>query len=135
MHLRPATPTDLDAVAGLLTSVFIQDPLMSAIVAPAPDPRAALDHLHRAFQADERAEEAHFHERAVQRSQACGQRPSHRCPCPQAQQRSVQAAEHARRSQDEQRESRQHLVFHKANRNKISSVRQRRTAHSCRMPL
>ena len=52
MHLRPATPTDLDAVAGLLTSVFIQDPLMSAIVAPAPDPRAALDHLHRVELAD-----------------------------------------------------------------------------------
>ncbi|WP_172192326.1 GNAT family N-acetyltransferase [Actinomyces faecalis] len=46
MRIRPATPDDLDAVAWLLTEVFAQDPLMSAIVAPAPDPRAALDHLH-----------------------------------------------------------------------------------------
>ena len=52
MRIRPATPADLDAVATLLTSVFMEDPLMSAIVAPAADPRAALDHLHRVELAD-----------------------------------------------------------------------------------
>lgn len=47
MRIRSATPHDLDAVARLLTQVFLSDPLMKAMVAPAPDPGAALDHLHR----------------------------------------------------------------------------------------
>ena len=34
-------------VVDLLTSVFLDDPLMSAIAAAAPEPRAALGHLHR----------------------------------------------------------------------------------------
>lgn len=46
-HLRPAEATDLDAVCDLLTDVFLVDPLMSAIAGVAPDPRAALEHLHR----------------------------------------------------------------------------------------
>ena len=45
--IRPAVPEDLDAVTSLLTGVFAADPLMSAITAAAPDPYAALDHLHR----------------------------------------------------------------------------------------
>lgn len=45
-HLRPATPTDLDAVRDLLTDVFLVDPLMSTIAGAAPDPRTALEHLH-----------------------------------------------------------------------------------------
>ena len=45
-HLRPAEATDLDAVCDLLTDVFLVDPLMSAIAGAAPDPRAALEHLH-----------------------------------------------------------------------------------------
>lgn len=52
MRIRPAEPTDLEAVARLLTQVFAQDPLMAAIAAPAPDPLAALDHLHRVELAD-----------------------------------------------------------------------------------
>lgn len=44
-RIRTAAPEDLEAVADLLTDVFLPDPLMSAIVAAAPDPRAALDHL------------------------------------------------------------------------------------------
>ena len=46
-ELRAAGPDDLDAVVDLLTGVFLDDPLMSAIAAAAPDPRAALGHLHR----------------------------------------------------------------------------------------
>ena len=46
-ELRVAGPDDLDAVVDLLTGVFLDDPLMSAIAAAAPDPRAALGHLHR----------------------------------------------------------------------------------------
>ena len=46
-ELRAAGPDDLDAVVDLLTGVFLDDPLMSAIAATAPDPRAALGHLHR----------------------------------------------------------------------------------------
>ncbi|WP_167149303.1 GNAT family N-acetyltransferase [Actinomyces sp. ZJ308] len=45
-RLRPAEATDLDAVRDLLTDVFLVDPLMSAIAGAAPDPRAALEHLH-----------------------------------------------------------------------------------------
>ena len=46
-ELRAAGPGDLDAVVDLLTGVFLDDPLMSAIAAAAPEPRAALGHLHR----------------------------------------------------------------------------------------
>ena len=46
-ELRAAGPDDLDAVVDLLTGVFLDDPLMSTIAAAAPDPRAALGHLHR----------------------------------------------------------------------------------------
>ena len=46
-ELRAAGPDDLDAVVDLLTGVFLDDPLMSAIAAAAPEPRAALGHLHR----------------------------------------------------------------------------------------
>ena len=46
-ELRAASPGDLDAVVDLLTGVFLDDPLMSAIAAAAPEPRAALGHLHR----------------------------------------------------------------------------------------
>ena len=46
-ELRTAGPGDLDAVVDLLTGVFLDDPLMSAIAAAAPEPRAALGHLHR----------------------------------------------------------------------------------------
>ena len=46
-ELRAAGPDDLDAVVDLLTGVFLDDPLMSAIAAAAPAPRAALGHLHR----------------------------------------------------------------------------------------
>lgn len=46
-ELRAAGPDDLDAVVDLLTSVFLDDPLMSAIAAAAPEPRAALGHIHR----------------------------------------------------------------------------------------
>ena len=46
-ELRVAGPDDLDAVVDLLTGVFLDDPLMSTIAAAAPDPRAALGHLHR----------------------------------------------------------------------------------------
>lgn len=46
-ELRAAGPCDLDAVVDLLTGVFLDDPLMSAIAAAAPEPRAALGHLHR----------------------------------------------------------------------------------------
>ena len=46
-ELRTAGPGDLDAVVDLLTGVFLDDPLMSAITAAAPEPRAALGHLHR----------------------------------------------------------------------------------------
>ena len=46
-ELRAAGPGDLDAVVDLLTGVFPDDPLMSAIAAAAPEPRAALGHLHR----------------------------------------------------------------------------------------
>lgn len=52
MRIRPAHPTDLDAVARLLTGAFRTDPLMQAIAAPAPDPLAALDHVHRVELAD-----------------------------------------------------------------------------------
>lgn len=52
MRIRPATPADLDPVARLLTQVFLADPLMTAMVAPASDPDAALDHLHRVELAD-----------------------------------------------------------------------------------
>ena len=45
--IRAAGPDDLGAVADLLTDAFLPDPIMSVIVAAAPDPRAALDHLHR----------------------------------------------------------------------------------------
>ncbi|PHP53732.1 GNAT family N-acetyltransferase [Actinomyces ruminis] len=45
--IRPGKTADLDAVAELLTAVFATDPLMRTIAAAAPDPRAALDHLHR----------------------------------------------------------------------------------------
>jgi len=45
--IRPGRPEDLDAVADLLTTVFATDPLMRTIAAAAPDPRAALGHLHR----------------------------------------------------------------------------------------
>ena len=40
-ELRAAGPGDLDAVVDLLTGVFLDDPLMSAIAAAAPEPRAA----------------------------------------------------------------------------------------------
>ena len=46
-ELRAAGPGDLDAVVDLLTGVFLDDPLMSAIATAAPEPRAALGHLHR----------------------------------------------------------------------------------------
>lgn len=46
-ELRAAGPGDLDAVVDLLTGVFLDDPLMSAIAAAAPEPRTALGHLHR----------------------------------------------------------------------------------------
>ena len=46
-ELRAAGPGDLDAVVDLLTGVFLDDPLMSAIAAAAPEPRAALGHLHQ----------------------------------------------------------------------------------------
>lgn len=46
-ELRAAGPGDLDAAVDLLTGVFLDDPLMSAIAAAAPEPRAALGHLHR----------------------------------------------------------------------------------------
>ena len=46
-ELRADGPGDLDAVVDLLTKVFLDDPLMSAIAAAAPEPRAALGHLHR----------------------------------------------------------------------------------------
>ena len=46
-ELRAAGPGDLDAVVDLLTGVFLDDPLMSAIAAAAPEPHAALGHLHR----------------------------------------------------------------------------------------
>ena len=46
-ELRAAGPDDLDAVVDLLTGVFLDDPLMSAVAAAAPDPRAALGPLHR----------------------------------------------------------------------------------------
>ena len=46
-ELRAAGPGDLDAVVDLLTGVFLDDPLMSAIAAAAPEPRAALGPLHR----------------------------------------------------------------------------------------
>ena len=46
-ELRAAGPDDLDAVVDLLTGVFLDDPLMSAIAAAAPEPLAALGHLHR----------------------------------------------------------------------------------------
>lgn len=52
MRIRPARPDDLDAVAHLLTDVFATDPLMQAIAEPAPDPLAALDHVHRVELAD-----------------------------------------------------------------------------------
>ena len=45
-HLRCASPDDLDAVRDLLTDVFLVDPLMSTIIGAAPEPRAALEHLH-----------------------------------------------------------------------------------------
>ena len=37
-ELRAAGPGDLDAVVDLLTGVFLDDPLMSAIAAAAPEP-------------------------------------------------------------------------------------------------
>ena len=46
-ELRAAGPGDLDAVVDLLTGVFLDDPLMSAIAAAAPEPRTALGHLHQ----------------------------------------------------------------------------------------
>ena len=46
-ELRAAGPGDLDAVVDLLTGVFLDDPLMSAIAAAAPDPRAAQCEAHR----------------------------------------------------------------------------------------
>jgi len=39
-ELRAAGPGDLDAVVDLLTGVFLDDPLMSAIAAAAPEPRS-----------------------------------------------------------------------------------------------
>ena len=39
--IRAAGPDDLGAVADLLTDAFLPDPIMSVIVAAAPDPRAA----------------------------------------------------------------------------------------------
>ncbi|ERH23295.1 acetyltransferase, GNAT family [Actinomyces johnsonii F0510] len=45
-HLRCASPDDLDAGRDLLTDVFLVDPLMSTIIGAAPEPRAALEHLH-----------------------------------------------------------------------------------------
>ena len=54
-RIRTAGPEDLEAVADLLTDVFLPDPLMSAIVAAAPDPRAALDHLHRVLSLDHKS--------------------------------------------------------------------------------
>lgn len=52
VSIRPGGPADLDVVVGLLTDVFLTDPLMSTIAAAAPSPRAALEHLHRAELAD-----------------------------------------------------------------------------------
>ena len=51
-QIRPAGPDDLEAVVGLLTDVFLTDPLMSVIAAAAPSPRTALEHLHRVELAD-----------------------------------------------------------------------------------
>ena len=51
-EIRPAGPDDLEAVVGLLTDVFLTDPLMSVIAAAAPSPRTALEHLHRVELAD-----------------------------------------------------------------------------------
>lgn len=45
--LRPGGPGDLDAVAVLLTGAFADDPVVRVIIAAAPDPLVALDHLHR----------------------------------------------------------------------------------------
>lgn len=45
--VRPGGPGDLDAVAALLTGAFADDPVVRVIIAAAPDPLAALDHLHR----------------------------------------------------------------------------------------
>ena len=45
--LRPGRPGDLDAVAALLTGAFADDPVVRVIIAAAPDPLVALDHLHR----------------------------------------------------------------------------------------
>lgn len=45
--VRPGGPDDLDAVAALLTNVFADDPVVRVIIGAAPDPLAALDHLHR----------------------------------------------------------------------------------------
>ena len=45
--LRPGGPGDLDAVAALLTGAFADDPVVRVIIAAAPDPLVALDHLHR----------------------------------------------------------------------------------------
>ena len=50
--IRPAGPEDLETVVGLLTDVFVTDPLMSVIAAAAPSPRPALEHLHRVELAD-----------------------------------------------------------------------------------
>ncbi|WP_194949802.1 GNAT family N-acetyltransferase [Actinomyces trachealis] len=50
--IRPGGPADLDVVVGLLTDVFLIDPLMSTIAAAAPSPRTALEHLHRVELAD-----------------------------------------------------------------------------------
>ncbi|WP_051000657.1 GNAT family N-acetyltransferase [Actinomyces timonensis] len=47
LELRPGGPGDLDAVAVLLTGAFADDPVVRVIIAAAPDPLAALDHLHR----------------------------------------------------------------------------------------
>lgn len=45
--LRPGGQGDLDAVAALLTGAFADDPVVRVIIAAAPDPLVALDHLHR----------------------------------------------------------------------------------------